>query len=69
MANAGGVISSYVEYIHGSKQKMFSLVEEKIVKNTLLVLRNARKDHVAPRVAAMKIAEARVLKKCDTCGV
>src|SRR5574341_1084917 len=38
VANAGGGISSYVEYIGGTEKKMFKLVAEKITKNTQLVL-------------------------------
>jgi glutamate dehydrogenase/leucine dehydrogenase len=67
VANAGGVISSYMEYIGGTEAKMFKLVEEKITKNTQLVLERAKKDKVIPRVAAEKIAKERVLAKCKTC--
>lgn len=63
VANAGGVISSYVEYIHGTPKKMFQLVEEKIVKNTELVLKNAKKNNMNPRDAAMDLAIERVRKK------
>ena len=69
VANAGGVISSYVEYINGSKQKMFKLVNEKITKNTNLVLKNAAKLKVKPRDAALEIAKARVRKKCTICKI
>ncbi len=69
VANAGGVISSYVEFTHGNKDKMFKVVEEKIVRNTSLVLNASKTNTLIPRAAAMKIAESRVLKKCDTCGI
>lgn len=62
VANAGGVISSYVEYINGSEDDMFKMVEEKIVKNTELVLDKSKKDKVSPRTAAMEIAVDRVEK-------
>jgi glutamate dehydrogenase (NAD(P)+) len=62
VANAGGVISSYVEYIGGTPEKMFKLVEEKIKKNTKLVLEKAKKENLNPRDAAMKIAQERVRK-------
>jgi glutamate dehydrogenase/leucine dehydrogenase len=67
VANAGGVISSYVEYISGTEQQMFKMVEEKITRNTKLVLEKAEKENVIPRVAALAIAKERVLKKCRTC--
>lgn len=62
VANAGGVISSYVEYIHGTPKKMFQLVEQKIVKNTELVLKTAKAKNMDPRDAAMEIAIERVRK-------
>ncbi len=69
VANAGGVISSYVEYIGGSEKDMFKMVEEKVVKNTTLVLETAKKRKISPRDAAMEIAQKRVLAKCTTCKV
>lgn len=62
VANAGGVISSYVEFIQGTPQEMFKLVEEKIKRNTKLVLEKAEKDDVKPRDAALNISKERVLK-------
>ena len=63
VANSGGVISSYVEYIHGTPKKMFKLVEEKIVKNTALVLKIAKSKNISLRDTAMEIAIERVRKK------
>jgi glutamate dehydrogenase/leucine dehydrogenase len=60
VANAGGVISSYVEYIEGTEEQMFKLVEEKIRKNTKLVLEKAEEENLNPRDAAMEIAKERV---------
>ena len=61
VANAGGVISSYVEYIGGTEQQMFEMVEKKIVENTRTMLETAQKKKTTPRKAAMKIAKQRVL--------
>jgi len=69
VANAGGVISSYVEYIGGNEKKMFKMVEEKIKKNTEIVLNLAKKNKTYPRKAAMEIAQKRVFKKCDFCSI
>jgi glutamate dehydrogenase (NAD(P)+) len=69
VANAGGVISSYVEYIGGSVSTMFKLVKAKVRSNTKEVLELAKKKHVAPRIAAMDVAKARVLRKCKTCHI
>lgn len=67
VANAGGVISSYVEYIGGNEKTMFKLVEEKITKNTEQVLVKAQKENILPRDAALAIAKERVRKNCKTC--
>jgi len=69
VANSGGVISSYVEYINGSVKKMFQMVEEKIKKNTDIVLKHAQKKNIIPREAAMAIAKKRVLEHCETCKI
>ena len=62
VANAGGVISSYAEYRGYDEKKAFELIEKKIVKNTKLVLKRAKKLNVKPRDAALEIAKERVLK-------
>ena len=56
VANAGGVISSYVEYIGGSVEDMWKMVEEKITTNTKLMLEKGG----MPRDAAMEIAKERI---------
>ena len=63
VANAGGVISSYVEYIGGTKEAMFKLVEQKINRNTEIVLKKSEEEKISPREAAEKIAKERVLGK------
>lgn len=62
VANAGGVISSYAEYMGYNAKKMFELVEQRIKRNTKLVLERAEKDDVKPRDAALRIAMERVSK-------
>ena len=69
VANAGGVISSYVEYINGKEKEMFEMVKKKISTNTKIVLDNSFKNNIKPRDSAMEIAVARVLKKCKICKV
>jgi glutamate dehydrogenase/leucine dehydrogenase len=63
IANAGGVISSYVEHQGGKAKDVFPLVERKIVKNTKAVLAHAQKEGITPRAAALAIARKRVLGK------
>ncbi len=62
VANAGGVISSYVEYIGKDEKYMMKLVKEKITKNTALVLQRASKQGISPRKAAQDIALERIKK-------
>lgn len=63
IANAGGVISSYVEHINGSEKKAFELIEKKISKNTKLILNESKRLNLSPRNIALKIAQERILKK------
>ena len=60
VANAGGVISSYVEHIGGNVDKMWKMVEEKITVNTKETLDHSKKQGISPRQAALKIAKQRV---------
>jgi len=65
VANAGGVISSYVEYIGGTPEKMFKMVEEKIRKNTKIVIERSEEEGIDLRTAGMIIAKERVKKAMD----
>jgi len=58
VANAGGVISSYVEYIGGSEEDMFKMVKHKINTNTQIVLENQKNLDI--RASALRIAQERV---------
>ena len=60
VANAGGVISSYVETIHGTEKQMFEMVEEKIKRNTEAVLQKSREEGISQRQAAEQLAKERV---------
>ncbi len=60
VANAGGVISSYVETINGTPEQMFEMVEKNITENTKEVLRRSEEKNISPRKAAMEIAIERV---------
>jgi len=62
IANAGGVISSYAEYMGENPQRMFEMVEEKIVRNVRLVIRKAEEERITPRDAALEIAQERIRK-------
>jgi len=60
LCNAGGVISSYVEFIGGTEKQMFAIVREKISKNTRLVLEKSKREMVTPREAAINLVKERL---------
>jgi len=60
IANAGGVISSYAEYIGENPKEMFDMVEQKIIRNVGLVIKKAREEKKTTRDAALRIAQKRV---------
>ncbi len=60
VANAGGVISSWVEYIGKDSKYMYKTVKDKITKNTEMVLLKAKKEGINPRDAANEIATQRI---------
>jgi len=69
VANAGGVISSYIEYIGGTQKEMFNLVKKKIRKNTDIILKESKRKKCKPRDIALEIAKKRIYKKCNICAV
>jgi len=66
VANAGGVISSYVEFKGGNEKEMFDMVREKITRNTRLVLEKTVAGNT--REAALEIAEERVIDAMEKNG-
>jgi glutamate dehydrogenase (NAD(P)+) len=64
VANAGGVISSYVEFIGGSEEDMWKMVEKKITQNTKAVLKRLV-GKTCPRAIATEIAKERIFHKTD----
>ena len=69
VANAGGVISSYVEYIGGDGGQSFEMIEKKIVKNTDAVLQESIKRKRMPRKCALNLAKNRVKEKGPFVGI
>ena len=67
VANAGGVISSYVEYKGGTVDEMWKMVEDKVTENTKMVLDGSKGKGCSPRKYGMDVARERVLAKCDVC--
>lgn len=62
IANAGGVICGAAEYQGATQMVAFATIEEKLRRNTRLVLETAKKRGVLPRQAAVDFAKARVEK-------
>lgn len=60
IANAGGVICGAVEYGGGTKEIAFQTIEEKIRKNTALMLENVALTNKLPRQVAIEIAQQRI---------
>ncbi|MCR4328628.1 MAG: hypothetical protein NUV53_03885, partial [Patescibacteria group bacterium] len=60
VANMGGVISSYAEYRGYNPERMFELVEKKIVDATSAILKESITSRRNPRTVGMEIAQQRV---------
>jgi glutamate dehydrogenase (NAD(P)+) len=66
IANAGGVICAATEYQHGTEAQAFAAIEEKIRRNTRLVLEEAKRAATPPRAAAVALAARRVRRAMAT---
>jgi glutamate dehydrogenase (NAD(P)+) len=62
IANAGGVICAAMEYEGSSQSAAFATIEEKLRRNTRMVLEAARDKDILPREAAVNLALERVEK-------
>ncbi len=65
IVNAGGVISTAVEYRHGSVTEAFGVISEKIKENCQAVLRLVKEEKLYPRAAAQQLAQGRVREGMD----
>ncbi|MEK7608681.1 MAG: Glu/Leu/Phe/Val dehydrogenase [Patescibacteria group bacterium] len=63
VANSGGVVSSYAEYMGYSPKKMFEIVEEKVIRATKDVIKAALKTGRNPRAVAIELAMKKVERK------
>ncbi len=68
LANAGGVIGSYVEYKNGTEEEAFSLIESKIKKNAESVISDAIERKLSPRQVALEIAQQRIMNAMEKRG-
>ncbi|MEN8133867.1 MAG: Glu/Leu/Phe/Val dehydrogenase [Pseudomonadota bacterium] len=60
IANAGGVICAAMEYQGASQAAAFQTIEEKLRRNTAMVLEAVKDKQISPRMASMKLAVERV---------
>jgi glutamate dehydrogenase/leucine dehydrogenase len=60
IANAGGVICAAVEYHGGTEATAFEQIAQKVKHNTEAVLSRSRREQIAPRRAAIELAQERV---------
>jgi len=65
IANAGGVICAAMEYHGATEGAALQTIQEKLRRNTRLVLEDACRRGILPRQAAQELAEARVRKAMD----
>ncbi len=63
VANSGGLISSYVEYIGGDEKQMFEMIEKIVSENTKSVLDKSKEDLCSPRECALTMARGKLRKK------
>ena len=62
IANAGGVICAAMEYRGSNKTAVFQSIEEKLRRNTQMVLDRMKNENILPRQAAVELATERVRK-------
>lgn len=62
IANAGGVICAAMEYHGATESAALATIEEKLRRNTELVLKMAKKEQCLPREASQRLARERVEK-------
>jgi glutamate dehydrogenase (NAD(P)+) len=62
IANAGGVICAAMEYHGATESAAMQTIEEKLRRNTELVLKMAKKEQCLPRDASQQLARERVEK-------
>jgi glutamate dehydrogenase (NAD(P)+) len=60
IANAGGVICAAMEYHGATESSAMQTIQEKVRRNTRLVLEDAKQRAIPPRQAAVELAEASV---------
>jgi glutamate dehydrogenase (NAD(P)+) len=60
IANAGGVITSYIEYSGNGHHNLFDLIQEKVSNNTRKIIEESQRTNRMPRKCALNLAKNRV---------
>jgi len=63
VANAGGLISSYVEHIGADRNSIHEVIEERVVENTRAILEESLSGNRMPRKCALNLARSRIQKR------
>jgi glutamate dehydrogenase/leucine dehydrogenase len=60
IANAGGVITSYIEYSGNGRNNLFDMIKEKVSNKTRDIIEESRRTNRMPRKCALNLAKSRV---------
>ncbi len=63
VANAGGLISSYVEHIGGDRSRIHEAIEERVAENTRMILEESLSGNRMPRKCALNLARRRIRER------
>ena len=63
VANAGGLISSYVEHTGENRNRIFQAIEERVAKNTRAILEESLSENRMPRKCALNLAISRIKER------
>lgn len=69
IANPGGVIGAYIEYIDGTPDMAFDMVKKKIENNAKTIFDISKKENISSRDARMKLAKERVIMAIKAKGI
>lgn len=69
IANVGGVIGAYIEYVDGSAQTAFERIRKTVDNNVRKILEEAKHQGISIREAGMAMARERVIEAMKAKGI
>jgi glutamate dehydrogenase (NAD(P)+) len=69
IANVGGVIGAYVEFVDGSPKTAFERIKATVENNVATILREAQKENIPTREAGLRMARERVIMAMKAKGI